>query len=147
MIGSALRLGALISSRCEQLVTHHKVSKHLYQREPPVSPYAHLSRLVSTCRLTVSTIHSPHRVEYPPVLVDPDELIRKGDHVKVGVFAVVEVGVRLPDPLQHPVTNRQRLVATPELEASVHPALPEVAVHLVGLRMHKQLFNVKSLVY
>lgn len=71
----------------------------------------------------------PRRIKDPAVLVEANELVGRGDGVQVGLFAVVEVGVRLPDAFQHGDAERQCLFAAPEGESPVHPRLPEVAVH------------------
>lgn len=73
--------------------------------------------------------HSPRRVENSPVLEEAHELVRCSDGVEVGLFSVVEVSVGLPYPLQHGDTERQGVRGRREGEPSVHPRLPEVAVH------------------
>ena len=50
------------------------------------------------------------------------------------MLAVVEVGVRLPYFLQHPVTDRQSFEVTRKTQTTIDPALTEVAVELVSLR-------------
>ena len=43
---------------------------------------------------------SPHGVEDPAVSMDPEEFIRRGHSVKVGLLAVEEVSVRHPESVQ-----------------------------------------------
>ena len=80
---------------------------------------------------------SPHGVENPSVPVDPEQFVGGGDGMEVGLAAVEEVSVWLPDPLQNVHTDWQRLqvrILLRKPQPGIHPALPEVAVHLVRLR-------------
>lgn len=76
----------------------------------------------------------PGGVEDAAGLGEPDELVGRGDEVNVASLAVVDEGVRLPQLVQRRDGQRDgRRVQTREGEALVHPRLPEVTVHGVGL--------------
>lgn len=51
----------------------------------------------------------------------------------VAVFAVVEVSIGTPDPLEHFDAETERLDRAQEAQARVAPRLPEVTVHRVIL--------------
>ena len=75
----------------------------------------------------------PLRVQYSAVGEEPHELVRGCDGVQVGLPAVVDVRVRLPDFGQH--FNAQGEVFLPRKgQPLVHPGLPEVAIHRVALQ-------------
>lgn len=95
--------------------------------------------------------HPPGGVEDPPVLLQPDKLVGRGDGVEVGLLPVVKVSVRLPNLLQHGDAEgeRLRLGCGNVLEPLVHPGLPKVAVHRVSLstqgRKEKRKFIVEQI--
>ena len=53
--------------------------------------------------------------------------------MQVGLLPIKEVSVRFPQAVQDVDSHRQSFERAAELETSVHPTLPEVAVHLIGL--------------
>lgn len=67
------------------------------------------------------------------------ELVRSGDGVEIGLLAVVEVGVWLPYALQHSNAECQSVLGGEEGKPSVHPGLPEVAVHRIRLQDTKHI--------
>lgn len=54
--------------------------------------------------------------------------------MKIGVFPVEKVSVRLPEPIKNVNTNwKNSQGGTVEFQSAINPALSEVAVHLVSL--------------
>ena len=93
----------------------------------------------------MSTVSSrgdlPHGVEYPAIPVDPEQLVGRGHRVQMGLLPIEEASVWLPDLLQdiHTDVEDPERAVIPEHQPGVHPALPEVAVHLVGLQGRGQV--------
>ena len=54
--------------------------------------------------------------------------------MEVALLAVVEVGVRLPDPRQHANAEGQGVLVSAVGQATIYPSLSEVAVHGVSLK-------------
>ena len=79
----------------------------------------------------------PLRVQNVAVGADADELVGRGDGVQVGVLAVVEDGVRMPDLLEDRDAEGHVLERVVHGQTFVVPRLAEVAVHRVHLQ-HKQ---------
>ena len=75
----------------------------------------------------------PLRVENPSVGEQSHEFVRRGDGVQVGLAAVVNVGVGLPDFPQHLYTQGQILLPG-KRQATIDPRLPEVTVHRIALK-------------
>ena len=90
-------------------------------------------RIWWSCNLWSTCIGLPGWVQHASVLIQSDELVGCRDGVQVGLFAVVEVRVRLPDALQHRNAEGQGLFVTLEGKPTIYPRLPEVAVHRVSL--------------
>lgn len=63
------------------------------------------------CSTTVRRL--PQRVQNSPVVPDPEQLIRGGYPVRVGVLGIPKDGVREPDQANH-IAERERIDALVE---------------------------------
>ncbi|RUS89274.1 hypothetical protein EGW08_002948, partial [Elysia chlorotica] len=73
----------------------------------------------------------PLREKHCAVRRYPQEPVVRGDGVQEALLAVVEDGVRVPDPIQDVDAQRQVLQGNAHREPLVQPLLPEVAVQRV----------------
>lgn len=86
----------------------------------------------------------PWRVEDPAVGEEAHQLVGRGDGVQVRVFAVVEVSVRLPDPVQHRNTEWELSIRVGYLlvsQSRVLPRLAEITVERKRLFVKKYYRN------
>lgn len=67
----------------------------------------------------------PERVQYPPVIPDPEHAVRRGDPVGVGLLGIAEERVWDPDLPDHVAVETQDLHGAVELQAPVVPGLSE----------------------
>ncbi len=66
--------------------------------------------------------------------MNPEQLVRRRYSMQVGMLAVEEMCVRLPEPIEYVDSNRKHFeVGAVELQTTINPALTKVAVHLIRL--------------
>lgn len=75
----------------------------------------------------------PERVEYPPVVPDPEHAVGRGDPVGVGLLGIAKERVWDPDLPDHVAVEAQDLHGAVELQAPVVPGLSEEDVDGVFL--------------
>lgn len=81
---------------------------------------------------------SPHGVEQRAVILQPQQLVRRGHVVRDGFLAVQEEGVRSPDVAGQQVVQGQHPHGPFETQALILPALAEKHINGVLLRRDKR---------
>lgn len=79
---------------------------------------------------------SPHGVEQRAVILQPQQLVRRGHVVRDGFLAVQEEGVRSPDVAGQQVIQRQHPHGPFEAQTLILPALAEK--HIDGVFLQRK---------